>query len=69
MPFRRSLGAGRGGRDDTVAILRYLAALKDRLRADLRPTNRRFRLRVADGQHGFESRTGFGIQTCFAVPV
>ena len=42
-----------------AAILRYLAALNDRLRADLRPTNCSFRLRVADGKHGFESRTGF----------
>ena len=50
-----------------AVILRYLAALKDRLRAVLRPTNCSFRLRVADEKHGFQSRTGFGIQTCFGL--
>jgi len=31
------------------------------------PNELRFRLRVADGKHGFESRRGFGQQTCFRL--
>ena len=44
-PFQSSLRAGRGGRGDTVAILRYLAALKDR--AEGRPTPNESSLPVA----------------------